>query len=67
MVLDCYPVPQRRLSGTDLVSLVTIGLQTKTQSEGSGLSCCLCACIALVTVARSQTFILAPTSFTGTS
>ena len=26
MVLDCYPVLQCRLSGTDLVSLVTIGL-----------------------------------------
>ena len=61
MVLDCYPVLQRRLSGTDLVSLVTIGLQTRTQFEGSDLSCCLCPCIALATVARSQTFILAPT------
>ena len=63
MVLDCYPVPQCRLSGTDLVSLVTIGSQTRTQSEGSGLSCCLCPCIALATVARSQTFIHAPTSY----
>ena len=38
MVLDCYPVLQHKLSGTDLVSLVTIGLQTRTQSEGSGLA-----------------------------
>ena len=53
MVLDCYPVLQRELSGTDLVSLVTIGLQTRTQSEGSGLSCCLCPSIALATVACS--------------
>ena len=53
MVLDRYPVLQRRLSGTDLVSLVTIGLETRTQSEGSGLSCCLCPCIDLATVARS--------------
>ena len=58
---ECYPVLQCRLSGTDLVSLVTIGLQTRTQCEGSGLSCSLCPCIALATVARSQTFILAPT------
>ena len=69
MVLDCYPVLHHRLSGTDLRRLarVTIGLQTRTQSEGSGLSCCLCPCIALATVARSQTFLLAPkgpTSFT---
>ena len=27
MVLDCHPVLQRRLSGTDLVLLVTIGLK----------------------------------------
>ena len=54
------PVPECRLSGTDLVSLVTIGLQ----SEGSGLSYCLCPCITLATVACFQTFILAPTSFT---
>ena len=29
-----------------VISLVTIGLQTRTQSEGSGLSCCLCPKIA---------------------
>ena len=37
MVLECYPVPQRRLSGTDLVSLVAIlvyqlGLRLKDQA-----------------------------------
>ena len=39
MVLDCYPVLQRRLSGTDLVSLVTMAdLHDNVTYEGWGKS-----------------------------